>query len=91
MIHAIFFLLLGFGLWIYAMWKHPEATFVNVIAILFLSISFNIYKSIVNSTPEINPKAIDVYNNKTTLRITYQDSIPVDTVVVWKDEYKPKK
>ena len=34
------------------------------------------------------PTAIDVYRNKTTLQITYQDSIPVDTVVVWKDEFK---
>lgn len=34
----------------------------------------------------INPKpsAIDVYRNKTTLQITYKDSTPVDTVVVFK-------
>ena len=37
------------------------------------------------------PSAIDVYNDKTRLQITYQDTIPIDTVVVWKDEYKPKK
>ena len=30
------------------------------------------------------PKAIDVYRGKTTLEITYRDSIPVDTVVVFK-------
>jgi hypothetical protein len=33
------------------------------------------------------PKPIDVYRGKTTLRITYVDSIPQDTLVVWK-EYK---
>lgn len=34
------------------------------------------------------PTAIDVYKNKTTLEITYRDSIPVDTIVVFKDEFK---
>ena len=31
------------------------------------------------------PQAIDVYRGKTTLQITYKDSIPVDTVVVFKE------
>ena len=30
------------------------------------------------------PSAIDVYRGKTTLEITYKDSIPVDSVVVFK-------
>lgn len=30
------------------------------------------------------PKAIDVYRGKTTLEITYKDSIPIDSVVVFK-------
>jgi len=30
------------------------------------------------------PHAIDVYRGNTTLEITYRDSIPVDTTVVWK-------
>lgn len=34
------------------------------------------------------PTAIDVYNNKTTLEITYRDSIAIDTVVVYKSEFK---
>lgn len=33
------------------------------------------------------PKAIDVYEGRTTLEITYKDSVAVDTVVVFKDEY----
>ena len=33
-----------------------------------------------------NPTAIDVYRGKTTLEITYRDSIPVDSVVVFKDK-----
>ena len=32
------------------------------------------------------PKPIDVYRGKTTLEITYKDSIPVDSTVVWKNK-----
>lgn len=34
------------------------------------------------------PSAIDVYQGKTTLQITYEDSIPIDTVVVFKPEFR---
>lgn len=35
---------------------------------------------------EINkrPKALDVYRGKTTLEITYRDSVAIDSVVVYK-------
>ena len=29
---------------------------------------------------------IDVYRGKTTLEITYRDSVAIDSVVVWKEE-----
>ena len=32
-----------------------------------------------------SPEAIDVYRGKTTIEITYRDSIPVDTVVVFNE------
>ena len=32
------------------------------------------------------PKAIDVYRNKTILEITYKNNVPIDTVVVWKNK-----
>ena len=32
------------------------------------------------------PRAIDVYRNQTTLQITYQDSVAIDSVVVWKEK-----
>ena len=32
------------------------------------------------------PSAIDVYKGKTTLEITYRDSIPVDSTVVFKNK-----
>lgn len=34
------------------------------------------------------PTALDVYRNKTTLEITYRDSVPIDTIVVYKKEFK---
>ena len=37
---------------------------------------------------ETNPSAMDVYQGKTTLDITYRDGIPMDSVVVFK--YKEK-
>ena len=32
------------------------------------------------------PTALDVYQGKTTLEITYKDSVAIDTVVVFKDK-----
>lgn len=32
------------------------------------------------------PKAIDVYRGNTTLQITYEDGVPVDSVVVFKEK-----
>lgn len=34
------------------------------------------------------PSAIDVYRGRTTLEVTYRDSLAVDSVVVFKDEFK---
>ena len=34
------------------------------------------------------PTALDVYQGNTTLEITYRDNIPIDSVVVFKDEFK---
>ena len=31
------------------------------------------------------PKPIDVYRGKTTLKITYENGIPIDTIVVFKN------
>jgi hypothetical protein len=36
--------------------------------------------------PSISP--MDVYRGKTTLEITYRDSIAIDSIVVWKEEIK---
>ena len=43
---------------------------------------------LINNSSKDEPTATDVYQGKTTLEITYRDSIPVDTIVVFKDEFK---
>ena len=37
---------------------------------------------------ETNPSAMDVYQGKTTLEITYKDNVAIDSVVVFKKELK---
>ena len=52
--------------------------------ILFLLVAFTCIacepKSILNN----KPSAIDVYKGKTTIEITYKDSVAIDNVVVYK-------
>ena len=56
---------------------------------LVLTVSAIIFVGLYSSYENINtPTALDVYQGKTTLEITYRDSIPVDTIVVFKDEFK---
>ena len=61
--------------------EHPGiylGTFLACLgAMLFMA---NCYKS--------NPSAMDVYQGKTTLEITYKDGVAIDSVVVFKNEKK---
>ena len=54
--------------------------------ILFFIIILNIIISICLIINLRKPKAIDVYKGNTTLEITYKDSVPIDSIVVWKDK-----
>ena len=51
-----------------------------VITILFV-IEICLLREIIEKP---KPTAMDVYQDKTTLEITYKDGVPVDSVVVWK-------
>lgn len=56
---------------------------------LLLTISAIIFVALFSSYENRNtPTALDVYEGKTTLEITTRDSIPVDTTVVFKEEFK---
>lgn len=39
---------------------------------------------VLESVHKYNPQAIDVYRGNTTLQVTYQDSVAVDSVVIFK-------
>jgi K+ transporter len=71
-------------LWASINWKKPvmEGGFLgsSLATILFTIMTLFIYENI-----DI-PPAIDVYRGKTTLQITYKDSIPIDSVVVYKNK-----
>lgn len=49
----------------------------SIICMILLSIIFILFST-------AKPTAMDVYQGKTTLEITYKNRVPVDSVVVWK-------
>lgn len=55
---------------------------ICIITTLIFSIFFGMVASDISHSKE--PKPLDVYRGNTTLQITYQDSIPIDSVVVFK-------
>ena len=86
----ITFLVLLFVLFLVVTWEDyvkKETTYARYTLISFFVsgvLGVLIHSYITNS----EPKAIDVYRGKTTLKITCVDSLPVDSVVVFKEEYK---
>jgi hypothetical protein len=60
-----------------------SAFLLTVSAIIFVAL-FSSYEN------KNTPTAKDVYEGKTTLEITYRDSIPIDTIVVLKPEFIKK-
>lgn len=63
--------------------NRPDAL-IGLLLGVFLLALVGIMKE--ETDPSIKP--IDVYKNKTTLEITYRDSIPVDTTVIWREDIK---
>jgi hypothetical protein len=57
---------------------------LGVIITLLVFMESGLISSIISDP---HPTAMDVYQGKTTLEITYRDSIPVDTIVVLKPEF----
>jgi hypothetical protein len=78
---ALAFLLVGLIINFIISDTHPGIYFGTFLACLGAML-------ILESNYEKNPSAMDVYKGRTTLEITYKDSIPVDSVVVFKDETK---
>lgn len=75
-------IMLAFMLGVVSLCDDNEPIPAIVFALMFLgeviTISFTAEKGL--------PKAIDVYRGNTTLKITYQDSVAIDSVVVYKNK-----
>lgn len=59
--------------------EHPGVYFGTLLACIGAIL-------IATSRYEKNPSAMDVYQGKTTLEITYKDNVAIDSVVVFKDK-----
>lgn len=51
---------------------------ISLVGFLVIGVIIGIF------TPNYEPTALDVYRGKTTLEITYRDSVAIDSVVVYK-------
>ena len=90
LLFAIFFIIVIFIIslseLVYLMecgYSKEDKFFSEGLILLAVVVFFLLLKIGYNQTSK--PTAMDVYQGKTTLEITYKDSIPVDSVVVWKD------
>lgn len=90
LLFAIFFIIIIFIIslseLVYLMecgYSKEDKFFSEGLILLAVVVFFLLLKVAFNQTSK--PTAMDVYQGKTTLEITYKDSIPVDSVVVWKD------
>ena len=59
---------------------------LNKIKASVILITFFLTKGIIFSLLVLSdtPQAMDVYNGKTKLKITYKDGVAIDSTVVWK-------
>lgn len=56
--------------------------FLTLLSIWVIGLSTCLF---LESSKNNRPQAIDVYRGKTTLKITYENNVPIDTVVVFKN------
>jgi hypothetical protein len=65
--------------------KLTEKKFWGGIVVLVAAMVFGLNIAFVIEKEQINtPTALDVYRGKTTLEITYRDSVAIDSTVVYK-------
>lgn len=64
--------------------KHIDISHGFYLAICGMFAFISVHEMVELENPK--PAAIDVYRDKTTLEVTYRDSVAIDSVVVFKDE-----
>lgn len=81
---------LGFLYVIYLIWNvSTDNEYGRLFSAIILTIAGIIFSALLSLYENRNtPTSLDVYQGETTLEITYKDSIPIDTIVVFKDEFK---
>lgn len=55
-----------------------------ILGIILMGFTMNMLECVHEEGSLPQPTAMDVYRGRTTLEITYRDSIPIDSVVVFK-------
>ena len=60
--------------------------FVRLVILSFAVILLIVICRAIFGNSKSSPSAMDVYQGKTTLEITYKNGVPVDSVVVFKEE-----
>ena len=86
----ILLILLGVLIFLTLVWNSCDRDDAILIGLLLFILSFLFTICLDSYFNRDTPHAIDVYQGKTTLEITYRDSIAIDTVVVYKEEFKKK-
>ena len=66
-------------------WFHNKDTIAFICFILVIGMQIGVSSYVQGcDTKKNTPTAIDVYRGKTTLEITYRDSVAIDSTVVYK-------
>lgn len=89
MVLAILLLIIGAILIFIALYNDEKGFIVPAVTFGVFFIWFGI-DIISERMEEKEPTAMDVYKGKTTLEIIYRDNIPIDSIVVFKEQYKNK-
>ena len=81
LIIGILYLIIGFLIFLICLFsKRYNSIGLTIALTLYIAGILNI---IIYHATEA-PSALDVYKGKTVLKITYEDKVPVDTVVIYK-------
>ena len=75
---VLFILLFAFLLWCAGL-DDSWMIFIGGLCMIAMGVSF----AVLHATIAPTPSAIDVYRGKTTLEITYRDSVAIDSTVVY--------
>lgn len=81
-------IVVGFLYVVFIIWNiSTDSKYERFVSGFLLTISGIVFVVLLSSYENRNiPTSLDVYQGKTTLEITYKDSIPIDTIVVFKKE-----